>query len=266
MYQPQAQDFTKPALEHKFKLLSKLGFTQVILQWSSYGEYDFIAKHPQWFEQLFSLAKQHNIAIYMGLYADPKYFVAVQKKNFMATQYLGSLLKKNKKIITSIYNSFRDKKMFKGWYIYDELNDVVWQKKINQKALALYLDEIDIFLQKQDKREVYISAYFTGSMSPQDYISFLHDAIPKRWEVLIQTGVGAGLVSTEVCQKYFTQFESSFQRKWMPIIEIFSFEGKKIQKDFAMYKKQTSCMKQRYTLFSWRYLFDIDFLEAYLKE
>jgi len=266
IYQPQAQDFTKFTLEEKFKLLSNMDFTQVILQWSSYGEYDFTAHHPQWFEELFSLAERYNIAIYMGLYADPKYFVEVQKKNFRAKKYLSHLLEANKKMIQNIHTKFRDKKMFKGWYIYDELNDVVWQNKDNQMALALYLAQINDILQKKDRRAVYISAYITGTLPPEEYLSFLHDVIPKRWEVLMQTGIGAGLISPKVCERYFLFFKARFKRKWMPIIEIFSFKGKKIQQDFAMYKKQISCIQQDYTLFSWRYLFDTQFLEAYLKE
>jgi hypothetical protein len=266
IYQPQARDFKNPHLKEKFEILSDTGFTHIVLQWSIYGEYDFLKKHTDWFDKLFFLADQYHIKIIMGLYADPNYFSHIQKKKYDIEAYLKRLLIANKKTIDEILDKYEKKQAFFGWYIYDELNDVVWQKEKRRKALMNYLQTLnDYLVKKTPSKQVFISAYDTDTMDPKAYTSLLDNVVPKRWNILIQTAVGAGLIDIQTWDMFYRMCQTRLAHKWIPIIEIFSIKKKQIKSSYTAFDGQKKYMQQSHALFSWRYLFDQYFLVKYQK-
>ena len=264
IYQPQAQDFQKSELKKQFKILSELGFSTVILQWSVYGNYDFPQRHIQWYESFFSLAKKYHIKVIVGLYADTNYFDVIQSNTFDAPLYLDRLLEKNKQCMRDLIRRFGKQEAFLGWYLYDELNDVVWQDERDRRVLHRYLQKLDsLFLHDTPDKEVYISAYYTANMQGKTYIDMLDETVPKRWNILMQSAVGAGLIEIEQWDHFYSLCKKELLHKWMPILELFVIDRKHISSSYPIFRMQTKYIENDYALFSWRYLFDSTFLRFY---
>lgn len=267
MYQPQEKDFIYPNWESRFKLLSQQGFKTVIIQWTSYGAHRFYEKHPYWIGNILKYAKQYKIGLIFGLYADPEYFKKIEKKRTDIKIYLKKLYRINLETARTLSLQLDKDEAFKGWYIYDEINDEAWQDNIRHKALTEYLHQLDHALDAlTPNKKIMISAYFSNKTAPDAYAKLLNTALPEKWILLLQSGVGAGLVTPQKCQTYFKVFSKVYDHQWFPIIELFSFSGKIPKADYDIYLKQHKCSNKNNVLFSWRYFFNKDFLQHYIKE
>ncbi|WP_295419563.1 DUF4434 domain-containing protein [Sulfurovum sp.] len=266
MYQPQEKDFIYPNWESRFKLLSQQGFKTVIIQWSSYGTHRFYEKHPFWIKSIMKYAKQYNMEIIFGLYADPDYFKKIENHRTEIKNYLQKLYRINVATARRLSLQLDKDKAFKGWYIYDEINDEAWQDAVRGKALKAYLYQLDHALNSlTPDKKIMISAYFSSKTAPEEYVKFLNETLPEKWILLLQSGVGAGLVTPQKCQTYFKTFSAAYHHQWFPVIELFSFSGEIPKADYEIYEKQYNCRNKNYILFSWRYFFAKDFLQKYNK-
>lgn len=267
IYQPQEKDFVLPQWEKHIKMLSLEGFKSIVLQWSTYGTHRFYIHHPQWLPEFLKIADTYNIDVYIGLYADPEYFDIIQKKDTNIPAYLNTLYFKNMQTAFAVSRTIKKEKAFKGWYIYDEINDVTWRDVYRQSALQHYFHRLDEGLSRlTPTKEHLVSAYFTGTTKPVDYVKTLEHTLPSSWILLLQSGVGAGLVDTKTCMQYYQVFKHEYSRKWIPIIEIFRFEKKQPVSSFETFTKQKICLKEPYAFFSWRYFFEASFYHSYHKD
>jgi len=267
MYQPQEKDFIYPNWGSKFKLLSQQGFKTVIIQWTSYGTHCFYERHPFWIKSIMKYAKQYNMKIIFGLYADPDYFKKIGNHRTDIENYLQKLYRLNLETARILSLQLDKDKAFKGWYIYDEINDEAWQDIVRGKALKAYLHQLDHALDSlTPNKKIMISAYFSNKTAPEEYVKLLNETLPEKWILLLQSGVGAGLVTPQKCQTYFKAFSKAYDHQWFPIIELFSLSGKIPKANYDIYLKQYNCRNKNDIFFSWRYFFDKDFLQRYIRE
>lgn len=264
IYQPQEKDFKHPEWRKQINLLKANGFDKIILQWSAYGKHRFYAHHPQWLHHFLTLAAEYDIEVFIGLYADPRYFDKIQDKKTDISLYLNTLYFKNMQTAYAVWRSVKNEKAFKGWYMYDEMNDVTWKEKERHKALRAYLLRVHEGLMRlAPKKEIIISAYFTGVTKASIYAAMLAKTVPQSWLLLLQSGVGAGLVNSATCLQYYQTFNKVYLRTWEPIIEIFRFDKKEPTSSFQSLMEQKKCIQKPYAFFSWRYFFDPGFYHAY---
>jgi len=264
IYQPQISDFKDSHLKEKFEILSRFGFTGIIIQWSRYGEYNFLVKQPGWYDELFSLAEKYHIKIIMGLYADPKYFSLLDRKKYDIKHYFDILLKENKNSVDEIIKKYGKNEAFWGWYVYDELNDQAWQDEKRRKIVSQYLKSFNNYLiKKSPSKHKFISAYYTNTIKPEEYIALLDNVVPKGWNILIQSAVGAGLIDIHTWDNFYKDCRKSLRHPWVPIIEIFTMKNQKIQGSYQIFLMQKKYTQQAHALFSWRYFFSNTFLLKY---
>lgn len=267
MYQPQSKDFKNPNWEKQFQALNKFGFKTIVIQWTSYGKYNFLNEHPLWIQNFLRLADKYNLQIIFGLYSDPSYFQEIKKEGILLRKYLLSLSQKHIQMATSLSMFIKDNSTFKGWYICDEIDDMHWRSKKRQIELETYLKVLNKELTKlTGEKEIMISAFFSKQMEPSEYGRIFRRTIPEGWHLLLQSGVGAGLVDVNESKIYLDKFDKTYQGTWSPIIELFSYKEKEFQADFSLYRRQKEYLNiQKSTLFSWRYFFDEDFQQFYKK-
>lgn len=265
IYQPQHDDFGVMVLEKRFKFLQKMEFKELIIQWTSYGEYNFFEKHPYWIAELLDLAQRYDIEIIFGLHSDPLYFKHIKKEKDLQ-DYLSKLAQKHIKIAIDLAVLVGDSPAFKGWYIPDEINDHDWDTKSRKSDLGEYLRSLDQALTAlTPRKKIMISSYFASRMHRSAYIKMLMNIIPSDWCLLLQSGVGAKLVSLDRSKEYYNLFINRYQGNWKFIIELFSINGKILEPDFILYKKQAEYIdNKKRVLFSWRYFFDKEFQLKYL--
>ncbi len=265
-YQPQAGDFNTTDWEARIAQLHDEGGKSLILQWSRYGSYDFDAKHPRWLTRLFDAARKAHIGIYVGLYSDPAYFQKLQTGDLNTTRYLHTLYLEQAKTVMHLREKVAGKSAFSGWYMPEEIDDLVWQSPQREEALRRYLQKMAQLLEiATPDKEVCISAFFAAHSSPQQFAKTLERTIPEKWTLLLQSGVGAGLVTEETCERYMRYFQQHYRGRWRPVIELFSFHDQNPEANFAVLKAQEGCFSDAPVLFSWRYYFDHDFHTHYLQ-
>lgn len=264
IYQPQRDDFKTFKLEKRFQSLQQLGFQELIIQWTSYGEYNFLEKHPYWIATLLDLAEKHHIELIFGLYADPDYFDQIKKDKELQS-YLTKLTQKHTKRAIDLAILIHNSPMFKGWYICDEIDDMNWNTKNRQSYLKKYLKTLNqTLLEITPNKKIMISSYFASSIEINTYAQMLINTIPENWYLLVQSGVGAKLVSIDQSKAYYDLFTDQYKGNWKFIIELFSIEDKTLKPNFTLYRKQIAYIDvEKSTLFSWRYFFDKKFQSKY---
>ncbi len=263
-YQPQHSDFTSPKWEEKFKKLHQLGFKEIIIQWSRYGNYSFLDKYPNWLADFLDLAEKYEIYLVFGLYSDPKYFQEISRKDSLEI-YLKILSIQHLSLATELTILTRGSNAFIGWYIPDELDDLNWQESSKQKILKDYLQTLEYKLaQLSPNKSVLISSFFSSKMKIKAYVDMISYTIPKSWIVLFQSGVGAKLVSLEESKSYFNYFSKYYKKVYIPIIELFTIEDKNLKVSYLSFEEQKKYLNiEKSILFSWRYFFTKEFQHYY---
>ena len=100
----------------------------------------------------------------------------------------------------------------------------------------------------------------------------LNRVVPKGAYLLLQSGVGANLVKLDESKSYMQEFKKSYHGQFTPIVELFTINKKEIvAMEFGMIKKQIEFFRKNrigdnIALFSLRYLFADELLEAYKEE
>lgn len=150
-YQPLNKDVNTIVWKKKLVKLKNKGINKIILQWTKHNNTNFYEVHNKWFKNLFYEANKKNIKIIVGLYANSNFFKSIKKKE--VSNYLKELEYKNKQLITELLPFLKKQKSFQGWYLYEEIDDLSWRKKEKQKALKIYLSELEnyLFIKTQKK-------------------------------------------------------------------------------------------------------------------
>ena len=265
-YQPLLKD--KFNWKSTFHQLKESHINTLILQWSHYGVVDFM-HHPQWLKTILKEAKKENIQIIIGLYADDKYFKKIEQKNLSRSRYFQELKQKNITQAKEIYTISKNYNNVVGWYIYEEIDDLHFQTKKEQKELKKYLSSLHKELLTISNYPCSISSFFAKHSSQQTYITMLHNVLGENYRLFLQSGVGANLVSSKESHSYFNQSEKIFKHKVVPIIEAFRFMNKNIEPtSFSLLKKQINEIQKVYkkhpmALFSLRYFLSEPLLKNY---
>ncbi len=260
-YQPWNSDFNGTLFDDKtFRLLKQHGITAIVVQWTRYGDNNFIRKFDKRFKKLFLLGERYRIKIITGLYADPNYFKYISEKKLDTEHYLTTLLHHNQNTAKELDAQFKHYRSWGGWYIYDEINDVVWSEERRYRLIQSYLRQLSHTIKSINDKPIYISAYYTGTVSLFRYIDFINTVIPKGTILFLQSGVGAGLLDLQEAKHYFTLFGEFCNKHLVYLSEMFHIKkDKKIVADATLYRMQsdklgTNCDR---ALFSWRYFMKI---------
>lgn len=224
-YQPLNKDINVFDWDKIFKQLNEKKINRLILQWTKHNETNFYTAYPQWFENLFKKAKQHDIDIIVGLYADTSYFKKISNDD--VESFLLDLVDENINTAESLYPFLEKQSNFAGWYLYDEIDDKNWQKKFKQKELKLYLGRMYTFLKLKTDKEIYISGFFSGKMNPKSYVDMWNFIANEKFTVLLQNGVGAKNNTTDEALIYYEIFDKNIKTSWHPVIELFEIRGAK---------------------------------------
>jgi len=264
-YQPLVKDLKNLNWDKKFQQMKDKKIDTLILQWTQYGQYNFL-QQDKWLKNILENAQKNNIKIIIGLYADENYFNTLQDDATNIEKYLNELKNKNIKQAKQIFKISKKYNSFFGWYIYDEINDTFFRSKSKQLLLHNYLTHLASQLKNIKEKPLYLSGYFSMAMDPSDFAVMFSYITAQQYTVLLQSGVGAKLVNMRESSIYMDAFYKSYNADFIPIVESFNIvqgKAKRISQDdrcnqMKMLEKSTK--QKSFSLFSMRY-----FLEDYLK-
>ncbi len=265
-YQPLLKD--KIDWDKSFQKMSDCKIDKLILQWSRFGVVDFI-KDDKWLTPILQNAQKYNIKVVIGLYGDDRYFKILEDRKTDIKKYLNSLKRINIAQAKKIYAIARNYSSFNGWYIYDEIDDTNFIEPNRQIYLKEYLQFITDKLDSISLKPIYISGYFSNHMTPKEYVKMFVSITPQKYILLVQSGIGANLVNYKNSIRYMKEFDKSFKREFIPIVEGFKFENSKaVAIDFKSLQRQIKLLQdsskiKRVALFSFRYFFTKELSKNY---
>lgn len=219
--------------------LRKLGFEQIIVQWSIYGNVSFFDDPRKNFETASSIgalirsAARKKIRIQLGLQYDPEFWNHIDaSKN--VTGYLKKRLKEVTEsldpLLAIVAQSDPSGSVVKGWYISDEIDDVNWQDANRRAALTTYLQTIRLRLaQKKEKWPVSISGFATGALLPNQWALFWKSVLSKTGidSLLFQDGIGTEKMVLTDLAAYLSVLANTLKdsdAKLGVVVEIFNID------------------------------------------
>jgi hypothetical protein len=256
--------------EARFKEMRACQIDTLIIQWSRFGVVDFL-KEDKWLTEILTQAKKYHIGIVVGLYGDEQYFKILESPQTNRKEYFQTLLHRQIIQAKKVYAIAKRYTIFKGWYIYDEIDDTNFNGRNRELVLKNYLQKLANRLELISPHPRYISGYFSSKMTPHAYSKMFSNITQKRYTVLLQSGIGANLVNYQKSRSYMQSFNRDFEGDYIPIVEGFKIVNSQIiSSDFQSLKEQIeevkkATQKEQVSLFSLRYFLKRELTEAYIE-
>jgi hypothetical protein len=213
IYQPQQRDM-QVAQDQWPKLFAKLradGFDTLVFQWTQFGKQFSTPADHAWLLQRVHEANDAGLHIVLGLASDPDFFKTQNEKQDAAlTAYLSELSRQNARVAKHWVGELGSD-MVAGWYLPMEIDDVRWNDPKARELLGEYLSLELRQLNNIAPRPVYVTSFFAGHMSPDQYADLVADVQRRGVHAWVQDGAGTHrlepaernlyLASTSQCQK-----------------------------------------------------------------
>lgn len=228
--------------EKQFSELKDIGFSELILQWSSYGWTDkptanFVddTYSEIYLSNIIQAAKIQGIKVWIGLHYDPSWWDRIEANDNLTQEYLNfRLIKTSSKIqqLSEIIkiNNF-DINVIAGWYISDEIDDVNWNTKNRFNLLSNYFSSISHSLNQEDLNlPIMISSFSNGNLSSVELSDFI-TKITKQSNIdilLFQDGIGVNKLSLQQLKKYLPPLSFNLKKANKSlglIVELFQLQS-----------------------------------------
>ncbi len=229
-YQPHTSDLQQNReWWHKtMKRLHDQGITSLYIQWTRHGSVDFLTRPveggPPLIPLLLTLGEQYQIKLHIGLYADPDFFTRIKQSPKALQVYLKRLRVLSLQQAKEIKKLTPGRSSLAGLYLYEEIDDVNWRSGKRRNFLHDHLQKEyqqlhDLFPDKQ----IAISTFFTGKMSPESYAGLWKQLIQDTsLMVMVQDGAGSNTIDPEDRFVYFNALYNALpSQHWTVILELF---------------------------------------------
>lgn len=175
-YQPQKSDQTISIDKWNsiFKIVRNKGIDTLVVQWTQYGDFLSEDKDKAWIIQVLNQAKIAKLNLVIGLSADPEVFTKLKQTPAGLEIYLQKIYENDRKLIAHWNQSSLIENTI-GWYLPLEVDDREWRDQDRRNILKKYLDRELKQINFISTKDVYISSFFAGNMTPQNYSQQLTD-------------------------------------------------------------------------------------------
>ncbi len=218
-------DRTRPAAEWdaRFARLRALGFSEIILQWTRYDQYDFATgERPgatSLVERIIRAAAHQGLRVWIGLHHDSAWWRVPTLDNTGLAAYLDQRLATTRTLVSSLWEALQaipdTRATLAGWYITDELDDHTWASPERTALLRNYLHAVTDAVRAGPVAEpILISAFSNGTTPPEqiaaDWLALLASAQVNG--LLFQDGLGAGKLDLNQFEAYASALEHAFAK------------------------------------------------------
>ena len=218
-----------------FVSLRELGFSEVIVQWTSYEDLVIFGDHGEGDSMLARMIKgaaAANVKLWIGLDYDPRWWDKIARDGNLTRVYLNDrleILSDRVGLLVSVIEAADESgTLVVGWYISDEIDDKNWHGRDRTNALSAYLAALQGIL--NDHRPdwpVLISGFSNGILSPKQWADFWGALLETSGidGLLFQDGVGAGKLSIEELGLYAPLLAAKLKgahKSFELIVEIFT--------------------------------------------
>jgi hypothetical protein len=249
-----------------FAELHRLGFREVILQWTSYGTLLIYQASRSGYEirpyldTVIRAARQQQINLWIGLHYDPDFWTHIDPQKKQTAAHLNRRLiefsMRLPALVADIEQADPAGDTVRGWYISDEIDDVNWQQPERQEMLKRYLSSLRRLLgNHRPDWPVAISTFANGEQSPQAFASFWQTTLDDSDinTLLFQDGIGVKKLTLSQLDLYFKTLQDqldSSRHTLEAIVEIFQLPVKSAEAfrteaaDFSRILQQLNVIKK----------------------
>ena len=269
-YQPQESDtkITPKEWQSIFHNLSKKGFDTLVIQWTQYGDFLRSAENQAWLKERLDQAITERLQLIIGLSSDPDIFNRLKEPTSASEDYLKKITRNDAALVSYWKDNIPQDKLA-GWYLPLEIDDRAWRDPKAFALLSKHLGDEGQKIHSLSEKPIYISSFFTGNMSPNDYSKMILSLQQTSGlHIWIQDGAGTGKLNPSERALYL----APLTKCGSPTASGFIFEAfKQTQHDqtFAAEPLPPQLLEQRLKLrapcrldsvfFELRYLFEDSF-------
>lgn len=198
-----------------FTNIDTLGFSEIIVQWSSFKTVNFYFNPAPGEESSDTLAAfiraagRHNKKVWIGLHYDPRFWEKISKENGGPVSYFKERLEQMDRglpfLLDALETADPSGKIINGWYISDEIDDRNWRTPARRNTLWRYLKSLRRMLSKANPAwPTLISGFSNGDIPPVQWAAFWKDLLTQTGidGFLFQDGIGAGKLTFEASVSY----------------------------------------------------------------
>jgi len=220
-----------------FADLRRLGFADVIVQWSAYGALHYHASKSAAevvpvLNKIIAAARKERVTLWMGLNYDPEFWSHVAGEPSQVDVYLKDRLQRARTQIVELQALLQQadpqRSVVRGWYISDEVDDVNWNDAQRLQSLVDYLSSLRTLLrQARPTWQVAISGFSNGKVPAADLALFWRSLLDRTKidMLLFQDGIGAEKLSLSRWSEYanaLTRVFSATPHSLRVVVELFS--------------------------------------------
>lgn len=220
-----------------FAGLHQHGFTEIIVQWSTYGQVSYLAdgrpgrETAECLPALMAAARRAKCKLWLGLHYDPEFWQRIEK-NSEVSAYLNKRLRFFEEslplLLKLVTTTDPAGDTVAGWYIADEIDDRNWQSSQRQILLLNYLAAISSRLHTSTPRlPILISGFVNGTMTPTAWSALVKRVLMDTaiQTFLLQDAIGTGKMTVARLQPYLQVLLQTLPDpagRFSLIVEIFS--------------------------------------------
>lgn len=206
--------------------LVRQNYTHVLLQWSSYGSYEFWPRQQNgWLANGLQHWRGTGLKLVAGLHMADDYYSLLQQSDADLRAHLASTRARSTAQARRILRRPPPLDL-EGWYLPQEIDDLNWRSparlRMVRNHLAAMSDAI-ASLPGMAEAPIYASAFFSGASTPNEFARMLltlHRATGVIW--LVQDGLGTGRLSEERTTDYLGEIARTLPPAgWRGLLEGF---------------------------------------------
>ncbi|MGV6815720.1 MAG: DUF4434 domain-containing protein [Thiotrichales bacterium] len=213
-----------------FTQLQAMGFDEVIVQWSQYGEHRYTEPNNPLLRYLIDAASKTQTKLWIGLSYDPDFWHQIEHRSLnKLDNYFASRLETNQKLLADIGESFNGGKAnpVAGIYIADEIDDTNWIRPQSRQCFRDYIKSVsDQVVLYTPVRRIAISSFSNGRSSSDQYAEYISELIAETGvtNLLFQDGVGAKKLSIKQAALFAKSLKSALSPdiRTSVIVELFN--------------------------------------------
>lgn len=194
-WQPQLRDNSVSDAQWNMLMQSvrQQGFDTLIVQWTQYGDGLAGAQEQAVLLKRMNAARSAGLNLVIGLNSDPEFFSRQKQSASALPEYLNQL--KAADINQAQHWSKLLPGQFSGWYISAEIDDANWREPAAQAIMEKWLGDTRVALTQVANKPVYISSFFSGNTTPENYGLLITALRNTGLNVWIQNGGGTNTLT-----------------------------------------------------------------------
>lgn len=205
-FQPRKMDLAVPVKNWPqiFSLAKAKGFDTVIFQWTSFGDAFQSPENQAWLKGRMLEAHGAGLKLVIGLSSDPEIFTHLKQPPAIIGSYFRKMNQKNLELAHYWKKNLKPE-FISAWYIPLEIDDREWRTEEARAPLRKYLSQQVTELRGVQSIPVYISSFFAGYMTPENYSNMLENlGSQSKVQIWVQDGGGTGKLTGSERELYLS--------------------------------------------------------------